>query len=255
VEFLQEHLHFVMLHWVRCIAMIGVLTVFGTTAAARFAKLAIGIMLGTMLSFSSDPTSFSAPDGTALIVLFITKEMLIGVLFGFATNVIFTIASMAGHFVGEEMGFNMSTIQDPLSGNSMPVMAHIYEALAVATFFASGGHCFLVRCLARSFQVYRVDSLTLDGELVAACVIFASGVFLSALQIAAPVFLALLILGVSLGVLAKVAPDLHVTELAYPIKVAGGLVLVLATLDALVPAMHWLFDELAGFMEEVLVAR
>ena len=223
MQFLEEHVHFVVLHWVRCLALLGTMSAFGNTAAARTTKVALGVMLGTMLSFADDPASFTHPETTGLLVLLVVKEFMIGALFGFVTNIIFDVAAMAGQLVGEEMGFNMASITDPVTGRTNTVMAQVYQTIAVVSFFAADGHLFVVRSLARSFHVYRVDALSFSTDLLAATVLYASTVFIAAIELAAPVFMAMLILGVVLAILAKVAPELQLMDFAYPAKAAAGL--------------------------------
>lgn len=255
MNFLEEHIHYLVLYWVRSLALTGTLNIFGTSPSARFAKLGIGIMLGTILALIGNPAGFIPPESEKFMMLLVAKEFLIGALFGYVANIIFATAQMAGHLVGEEMGFNMASITDPLSGRSVQVIAQIYEMIAIAAFFATGGHLFLVRCLARSFEVHGVGDISLDMGLVESATIYGSGVFVAALEIAAPIFVSMILIGVILALLAKVAPELHPMDFAYPVKVAGGLSLIFITSKALGPAMQRLFDAHGELMEALLTKR
>lgn len=255
MEFIEQHLRFVVLHWIRCLSLFGTLAVFGTGGSARLAKVGLGVMLGTILSFTGDPASFDDPGVSPWLAALAVKEFLLGAVFGYVANLLFAILQMAGTLVGEEMGFNMSQVQDPLTGVSVQVMAHVYESLSIAVFFVAGGPSFVVRMLARSFQSYAVDEMSLTGDLLVAVSTYTGGIFLAALEIAAPVFIAMFVVGVVLGVLAKIAPEMHIMDLAFPLKVGSGLILVLATMPVLLPAIEELFESWASFMTDLAGRR
>jgi flagellar biosynthetic protein FliR len=253
--FFEDHIFYLVLHWVRCLAMTGTLSILGTSAGARALKVALGVMLGTMLALTGDPTVIEEPPTIPMMMALGAKEFLLGALFGWIGNIAFIVAAMAGQLVGEEMGFQMAAIQDPLMGQSVQVIAQIYELLAVGLFFSAGGHLFMMRCLARSFSVYGVESLSLDMELLTATAIYTSGIFVAALELSAPIFIALLLVGLVLALLTKVAPELHIMEFGFIVKILGGMLLIVATLPALLPAMERLFDEHTAVMEALLTAR
>ena len=84
---------------------------------------------------------------------------------------------------------------------------------------------------------------------------YTGGIFLAALEIAAPVFIAMFVVGVVLGVLAKIAPEMHIMDLAFPLKVGSGLILVLATMPVLLPAIEELFESWPAFMTDLAGRR
>ena len=133
-------------------------------------------------------------------------------------------------------------------------MAHFFEALGLVVFFAVEGHHTLIRALAASFDSHPVGAFTIDPALFRGVVVYASGIFLSGLQVAAPVFAAMIVVGIALAILAKVAPQLQVMMFAFPVKILGGLLLLAATLVSMLPAMADVFDRFEAFMHEMTVS-
>ena len=92
----------------------------------------------------------------------------------------------------------------------------------------------------------------IGAELVGAVVLFSSGMFAAALQVAAPVFVSLFAIAIALAIIARVAPQLQVMQFAFPAKILTGLILLVATIHALAPAMNTVFENMEIFLYELL---
>ncbi|MEE9390972.1 MAG: flagellar biosynthetic protein FliR [Planctomycetota bacterium] len=250
-ETLEVFVRFHFLHWARCVAMLGPIPIFGEGVGARVGKLGLGIMLGSIFALNSGMGEFADPGFGMRLFLCLANEALLGILFGFVANIAFSAIRIAGHLIGTEMGFSMASIQDPITGVNVQVVAHIIESFSFLLFFAVGGHHTLLRALYQSFDRYRVGELGLSRELIEAVVIYSSGIFAAAFQLAAPIFVAMILTGVSLAILAKLAPQLQIMQFAFSFKILAGIMLILATLPTLVASMHFIFDRGDQFFLEI----
>lgn len=261
MDLLESHVRFFLLHWVRCAAMVGPLPLFGPGGAARVAKIALGVMLGSILAvqagggpseggFAPIP-SFDDPGFGGMLVLCLVNELLLGSMFGFVANVAFATIRIAGDLIGTEMGFNMASIQDPITGVSVQVIAHVFESVGILLFIAVGGDHTLIRALAASFERQRVGALSFDVGLIEALLTYTAGVFAAGFQLAAPVFVAMILLGIALAILAKVAPQLQLMQFAFGAKILVGLLLLVATFHVIVPSMASAFDRCEEFLVDV----
>lgn len=103
--------------------------------------------------------------------------------------------------------------------------------LALLMFVAIDGHLMLIHTLAESFRVFPlVDGpalpLSFGGVLR-----LGSDLFAIALAIALPFLAVMLLVNVVLGVLARVAPQLNVFAVGFPLTILAGL----GTLFVLLP--------------------
>ncbi|MCB9834067.1 MAG: flagellar biosynthetic protein FliR [Planctomycetes bacterium] len=249
-DFLEENVRFIALHCVRCLAMIGPLPIFGQGRDSRLARVGLGVILGTLIGLTSDASGFVDPGVSIMLGLMAAKEMLLGLVMSYVALLAFSTLRISGHVIGEEMGFNMASIQDPITGVNSQLMAHFFDALGMMVFFIGGGHHVLIRALSRSFGAHPVGTFSIDGELLSALVVYSGGIFAAALRVAGPVFAALMVLAVALAILAKVAPQLQIMMFAFPLKILAGLILLLATLGVILPTMNVVFDDMEVFMFE-----
>ncbi len=240
-----------VLHWVRCLALVGPLPVFGQGGTSRASRIALGVILGTILSLTSDINTFDDPGASLFLAILVVKEALLGLILGFIASISFATMRVCGHIIGEEMGFNMASIQDPITGVNSQLIAQFFETIGMMIFFLSYGHHVLIKALAKSFEIYPVGQFNVDQELLGAIVLFSSGIFATALQIAAPVFVALFAMAIALAIVARVAPQLQVMQFAFPAKILTGLVLIVSSLHVMAPSMELVYDNMEVFLFEM----
>ena len=79
------------------------------------------------------------------------------------------------------------------------------------------------------------------GSLVNAAEASVSTLFVSAIEVAAPVILALLVTDVAFGMVSKVVPQMNVFSVAFPLKVGVAIAMVSASLPFL---GGWISDQM-----------
>jgi flagellar biosynthetic protein FliR len=152
------------------------------------------------------------------------------------------VCRLAGGLISQEMGLNLANQVDPISGQPVPLIGYLYEVLAVILFFAMHAHHALIAALVRSFQGVPPGKFAFDERLAASLAGFGGGVIESAIRLAAPVFAALVLLSVMIGLLSKVAPQWHILDTSYPIRAGAGLFLVFASLPFVRPLIERVFE-------------
>jgi flagellar biosynthesis protein FliR len=169
------------------------------------------------------------------------KEILVGVAFAFALAALFAALAAAGSLIDTLIGFSFGSLVDPVSGNQSSVLSNLYALVGVAVFVAIDGDAWVVQGLARTYEAVPLLSAPQIGTLVEGAQVAFSGVFTAALEVGAPVILALVITDAAFGVVARVVPQLNVFSVGFPAKVTVGLVIVGASLPFVA---GWLGDQL-----------
>lgn len=172
----------------------------------------------------------------------IAKELMVGAVYAFVIGALFAALSVAGNFLDFMIGFSFGGSVDPLNGVQSSVLTTIYSLIGVVIFLVIGGDAWMLRGFAHSYELVELSQLprfdlTLDAVLSAF-----TGIFGSAIQIAGPVMLALVLTDAAFGLISRVMPQLNVFQVGFPAKVFVGLLLVGATLPFVA---GWLSDRLA----------
>lgn len=182
-------------------------------------------------------------------VAFILQGLAAGCLLGFALRALLSGITMAAQLMEQQLGF--AFLDDPDDEASASAISRLYQILAIALFFSFGGHRLVLAGLmdASSGKDWAVGS---GVDVVELAVGLVSHTCWFALQMAAPLAIALLTTSLTVGMISRVLPQSSVSTIALPAQVAFGLVLILLSLTAVVPAVR---GELAGALGWTAASR
>ena len=177
------------------------------------------------------------------------KELLVGLAFAYAISVLFAAVSAAGSLADTLIGFSFGGLIDPITGNQNAVLARMYSLIGLMIFIAIGGDTWVIQGLARTYEVIGIDETPAIGTLVAGASHAFASIFLSAIQVAGPIILALILTDAAFGVVSRVVPQLNVFAVGFPAKVTVGLLLIGVTMPFV---GAWLAGELQQSVAQAL---
>lgn len=214
-------------HVLRVIAAVFVLPSMGPSAANRIARLVIGLGLALPLAIARAPDPASAPPPEPLgLVIVATVEIVIGLILGLAAGLILEAATIAGSVIATEMGVDLAAQVDPTTRHPLPFLGFLFQNLALLLFFAAGGQAMVLGAITGSYAAIPVGQAPNMDYLLEFVLELSTGVIVTGVRIAAPVFFVMIVVTVGVGLLAKVAPNLGLLEASYPIRILGALVLL-----------------------------
>lgn len=208
--------------------------------------IAVALAIGLAPIALQDQTIPGEPLRIASLAL---KEVLVGMAFAFTLAALFAAVTTAGSILDTLIGFSFGALVDPMSGVQSGPMVQVYSLVAVAVFIAIGGDAWVVQGLARTYEIVPLLSTPSLAALTAGAVDAFAGIFAAALEVAAPVLLALVLTDVSFGVVSRVVPQLNVFAVGFPMKILVGLLVVGVSLPFVA---SWLSDQLQVSVESAL---
>jgi len=189
------------------------------------------------------------PTAPAQLAWLTGKELLIGLAFAFVLGALFTAVTVAGSFLDTMIGFSYGSLVDPLTGTQSSVLQQAYSLIAILIFIAIGGDGWMVRGLARTYDVVPLDRMPNLGSLVSGVDVAFVSIFTSAIEVAGPVVLALVLTDAAFGLVSRVVPQLNVFGVGFPAKVAVGLLLIGISLPFVA---GWLADAVQGSITDAM---
>lgn len=181
-------------------------------------------------------------------ILLIFREVLMGLLLGFIVYLGFTVVQTAGALMDLQIGFAMANIVDPLTGISSPLLGNFKYMLMIMIFLSMNGHHYLLSGLMDSYNWMPLSnelfSRLYDGSVTDFLTRAVAHTFVLALQVAAPLTIAMFLTDVGLGFLAKTAPQYNVFVIGMPLKLIIGMFVLLL----LMPSFSALFERLFAVM-------
>jgi flagellar biosynthetic protein FliR len=215
----------------------GMLVVAAPPFGAAYAPVPVRLGLTLLLALAltpviATPTTFGLIDLTAVVA----RELAIGLALALGIRALVAGAELAGHLSGYQLGFSYGSLVDPQSGVRNSMLAVLYANLALVTFFAVNGHHQMIRAMAMSYAELPIGLGRIDGSLPAAVTGMLAVVFVLGVRLAMPLILALLVVEVALGLIARAAPAINLMAVSQPLRILIGL-LVVASMLAMAPGL------------------
>jgi flagellar biosynthesis protein FliR len=157
------------------------------------------------------------------------KEVLLGAALGLVSSFVFMGVRMAGSLLGIQMGFSIANVYDPSSSSEVSLIGQMQELLAVYLFLLADGHHLLLRALSFSLEKVPPGAAVHVAGMVGTIVPMASMMFLTTIQVGAPVLGALFLTDAALGFVARAVPQMNVFIVGIPVKIGVGIVLLVVT--------------------------
>jgi type III secretion protein T len=164
----------------------------------------------------------------AELLLLLAKELLLGLLLGYAAAVLFWVAGSVGSLIDNLTGYNNVQQTNPMSSEASTPLGNLLENLAVCGFYLLGGMVVLTGILFESFRWWPLGSLAPAwSTILEDFVRVYTGRYLELVaKLATPVLVALILVDLGVGLLNTAASRLEPSSLAQPIKAMVALVML-----------------------------
>lgn len=199
--------------------------VYGTPSVPIQLRLILSLAVGIA---ALNSVAIEMPEGgiaTFAGVVLVAAEVLAGLAMGFALQIGYSAAFVAGELISNAMGLGFSSMTDPQSGQSSPVVGTFLSVLATFLLLAMDGHLLLIGFIVKSYEAVPPGAL-LSNDAIEGLVMFGATLFGAGLTIALPVGFALILIQLVMAMLARSAPSLNLFSVGLPAALICGLVLL-----------------------------
>lgn len=253
-DVLQWNLSLFMLIFSRWAGMVMIAPVFGARGVPGLVKLGLAVSMAVVIFPLITATSPVIPHEFFPYVGLIIKEVLVGLTIGFIINLISAIIQGAGQLFDIQIGFMMGNTIDPINGMQSPMSGSFFLVLTTMLLLATNSHHYIIAALVKSYNFLPINPAAIHFGAAFFIDITAKAIALS-LQIAMPVFGAIFLADVGVGLLAKTVPQLNLFSVIFPVKIIFGLGLLLLMIPffgdnvsrTFELTMQWVFELLRGW--------
>ena len=215
-----------------------VLAVF--TAAPIFSSKAFPvrarIALAFFIAFAAQPSlqgqpmiSITGPEAMGAVI----QQVGIGLAIGFTVRVVFAAFELAGEVVGFQMGLGFASFFNPALNTQSSAVGKFFGHMASFVFIAMNGHLMVLMAVIKSFEKFPVDQNFLEALKQMKLYDLGADLFASGLWMALPMVGMLMFVNLALGIVSRVAPQMNIYAIGFPITLAVGLIGITATLPML----------------------
>ncbi len=176
-------------------------------------------------------------------ILMIAVQLLVGLIIGYASFMIMSAAQFGGEMLDTQMGLSVAASYDPASGSSVNMMRRFKFYLAMTLFLCFDGHHQLIHAMFDSFRLIPLSGVNYSSEMMGKLIKMTADIFYLGVQIASPAMAALFTTQIGLGMLARVAPQMNVFMLSFPLNIAIGLTVLTAAMLLIINALNRQFTQ------------
>lgn len=193
----------------------------------------VKVMLVLTLAVVLTPVAAYMPGAAlSLTVPALLGELAVGLVFGLTLALLQEAVLFCGALVSGAFSFSLANLVDPNSRVETEVAGSVLSWLTMLVLLAAGLHRTMLAALLRTLQTVPLGNASVSAAGGTSLLWMGSGIFLSGLQLAAPVMAAALLLEVAVGLVSRMAPAMPAQIASVPLKtsvsyvvLAGGLAL------------------------------
>jgi flagellar biosynthetic protein FliR len=157
-------------------------------------------------------------------------ELAVGLVYGLTLTLLSEMLLFAGQIAGLQFSFSLVNLMDPSSNIQTPLLGDLFQLMGTLVILGAGLDRILLASMVRSFRVVPLGAYTLAPSTALSIVRAAGGIFLAAVELAAPVLAATMLVEIAVALLGKLSPQLPVMNLTVPLKTMTGFAILMGSL-------------------------
>ena len=219
-----------LLPFIRILALFTAAPLFSQRGFPPRARIAAaGAIAFAVAPFAGVPAGITLASSTGLAL--VAQQVVIGLALGFAARLVFAVFETAGEVIGLQMGLSFAGFFSPQGGSTSAVGSWL-NTLALLLFLSLNGHLLLLDTLVATFRSLPIAPDFLGTLSALRLERLGADVFRLGLMLALPATLMMLFINGVLGFASRVAPQLSVFSVGFPITLLAGMALLAVSTGA-----------------------
>lgn len=218
--------------FLRTLAVFTSAPVFSTRAFPVRGRIALAFFVALASQPSLESQAFVGINDPGALGA-VMQQVGIGLAIGFSIRVVFAAVELAGELVGFQMGLSFASFFDPTMGGQTSAVARFFGQMATFMFIVMNGHILVLMTVITSFNTFPTDQNFLEAVKRIKILDLGTEVFSSGLWMALPMIGMLMFANLALGIVSRVAPQMNIYAIGFPITLTVGLVGMALTLPML----------------------
>lgn len=133
----------------------------------------------------------------------IAGELAVGLVYGLSLSLLNEMLLFAGQIAGVQLSFSAVNLLDPTSSIQTPLMGDLLQMMGTLVIIAAGLDRILLASLVRSFRAVPLGGYALVPVTAKSIVNAAGGVFFAAVELAAPILAATMLVEIAVALLSR----------------------------------------------------
>lgn len=172
----------------------------------------------------------SLPANLAELLLLLGGEILIGLAIGAITRLLISMLQVAGTIIAFNAGLASAQMFDPSVGQSGAITGAFLSTIGITLLFVTNMHHVMLMAMVDSYVLFVPGQGFPIGDFSEAATRVVADSFRLGLQIALPVLVISMLIYVSMGLMARLMPQIQVFFIALPLQILVGFSVLAVTI-------------------------
>lgn len=243
MSFTIENIEFFLLILVRISGFIFSAPFFSLPNVPRRVQIGLSLFIAIVIYGNSDKYTldYSGVIGYAGLVI---VEFVVGWIIGFLMSCCILILGFSGQIIDMEIGFSMANVMNPMTNMSTTVTGNLYTYFITLILLGTDLYRYILHAIIDAFTYIPVGKAVFDIRLHTVMVTLIKDYFIIGFRIVLPIFAAMLVVNVVLGVLAKVAPQMNMFVVGMQLKIFVGLIILAIAAKYIPTVADMIYEEM-----------
>ena len=225
-------LSLLFLFFARFMPIIALSPFFGSRVLPHPVKVTFALSMFVIFLPKLIQNTTIALDFNLLLLVFMVKELLVGLLIGNLMSIPFVIVQSAGIIIDHQRGGSSLMVNDPTIQNQSSPLGTLFNMVLIYIFFAMDGPFMFLEVISSSYDYLPPDQFmnsqffAIDSPSWHLLAKLFNDVMVFSIQFATPALIAILMTDSFLGIANRLAPQVQITFLGMPLKSLLGLYVI-----------------------------
>lgn len=248
-----ENIESYILILVRLSSFIFTAPIFGNKQIPRKIKVGFSVYI-SLIVYNVITVELPAYSDVISFAILVMQEAIVGLIFGFIINACIYIVNYSGRLIDMEMGLSMASMMDPSTRIQTSITGAFYTQMVTLLLLITNMHYYILRAIIDSFEFVPLGGAVFRPGLYGIMQNFLVDFFVIGFRIVLPVFAAMLIVNVVLGVLARIAPQMNMFVVGMQLKVFAGLIILYVIVSTLPMISDFIAAEMRKYIDIIMKA-
>lgn len=248
-----ESIESFLLILVRLSAFIFTAPIFSNSQIPRKVKACFSVFI-SMIIYNTVTVELPAYSDVISFAILVMQEAIVGLILGFIISACMYIVNCAGRLIDMEMGLSMANMMDPSTRIQASITGAFYTQMVLLLLLITNMHYYILRAIIDSFKHVPLGGVVFHAGLYEIMQSFLVDFFVIGFRIVLPVFAAMLIVNVVLGVLARIAPQMNMFVVGMQLKIFVGLVILYIIVSTLPMVSDFIAVEMKKYINIIMKA-
>ena len=216
----------------RFLPIIALSPFFGSRVLAHPVKVTFALSMFVIFLPKLVENTTTPIDFNLLLLAYMIKELLAGLIIGNIMSIPFVIVQSAGMLIDHQRGGSSLMVNDPTIQNQSSPIGTLFNMVLIYIFFVIDGPFMFLEIILKSYDFLPPDKFINSGFFAPGSVSWKfmiellNQVMKFSIQFATPALIAILMTDSFLGIANRLAPQVQITFLGMPLKSLLGLYVV-----------------------------